>query len=228
MPGGDAADLFQVAGFRMPVRDDQGIRCADFLNGVVQPLVVIPLRLGHSLRLAFRGVIGLPQIQQGIRIADIQAADINPHRGEPVHHTDPVRIAQQLVQPLFIRVRETQRFGGSPRSVIQGYIGTRLCEGSHADHLQGIAGIDQGIDQHRQQNDHKDHKTCDKFGRVENLPDCILHNFPPPLLRIELSGLDPRIDEAVDDVQQERDQQHHNGNDQGRRGNQRIICCRDG
>ena len=62
-------------------------------------------------------------------------------------------------------------------------------------------------------NDHENDKSYQKTGGMKDVSQCAFHRSSTSL--IKLRSLDPRVNERIDNIQQERGQQHHNRDDQG-------------
>ena len=152
-------------------------------DGVVQALVVVALRLGHACGLGRFIVVLLPHGQQLVGVGDVQAGDVDFHGGEPVDHGHAVLVGQHLGQAVGVGVGQLEGGGLGADGVIEGNIGAGLLEGAQADHLQRIAGIDQRIDDRRQQDDDEQAKADHEFRGMKDLANGVFHAVPPPLSR---------------------------------------------
>ena len=78
-----------------------------------------------------------------------------------------INISQKSVDTVLLRLRETEGLGFRAGGVIHRDIGAGLGEGADADALQRVAGVENRVEDHREQQGHKDDEADDEARGVE-------------------------------------------------------------
>ena len=164
----DGALLNVLSGLGVLLHHQQRVGGVGVHDGVVQTAEVHAVGIGHALDFDVL-VVRFPGGQQSVRFAGVDAADVVAVAGHPVDHFGAGIAAEQGVDAVLLSFGEAEGLRLGAGGVIHRNICAGPGKGADADTLQRVAGVEQRIENHHQQQRHKNNEADDKTRGVENI-----------------------------------------------------------